>query len=525
VTPGTGDGVPSPSGWVLAVDLGTTGLKVGAVAEDGRILACEHTEIPTHFGDDGAVEQDPHFWWAAIAAGCRALVARPEIDPAHVVGVALTGEYGSTVPVGVDGGPVAPCLIWADHRGRRWSQAAFGGPASGYKPTAVPPFLRYTAGMPSPNGADPTGHALYLRYGRPDVYAQVATLMEPTDYLGLRLTGITAATPASMLATWLTDNRPSAASPVYVPKLLSLTRRDEAKLPPLRPTASVLGGVTDTAAQDLGIPAGVPVVCGVPDLHAAYVGAGALAQRRAHFSISTTSWVSAAVPGKKTDLLHQIASIPGVGPGKYLMVNNHETAGACLQWLRDGIDRPSEPLATYPELLELAGTAAPGSGGVLFTPWLKGERSPVDDAFLRAAFLNVSLQTRRAELVRAVLEGVAHNMRWLVEAADKFAGARLDPIRALGGGARSDLWCQIHADILGRPVERVADPAEAQVRGVALMALVQLGRLTWAQAEERVPVDRVFSPDPATTPGYEHQYQAFAKAYGRLKSWYRFLNA
>ncbi len=516
--------VASGTGWVLAIDLGTTGLKVGAVAEDGTILGCEHAEIPTQFGDDGAVEQDPAFWWSSIAAGCQALVARPEIVASDAVGVALTGQYGSTVAVDAAGAPVAPCLIWADHRGRPWSQAAFGGPVSGYKPTAVPPFLRYTAGMPSPNGADPTGHALYLRYGRPGVYANATTLMEPTDFLGLRLTGVIAATPASMLATWLTDNRPSAASPSYVRRLVELTRRDEARLPPLRATASVLGGVTNSAAAELGIPTGVPVVCGVPDLHAAYVGAGVLDEGRAHFSISTTSWVSAAVPSKKTDLFHQIAAIPGVGPGRYLMVNNHETAGACLQWLRDGIDRPSGPLATYPELLDLAATAAPGSGGVLFTPWLKGERSPVDDAHLRAAFLNVSLQTRRAELVRAVLEGVAHNMRWLVEAADKFVGSRLDPIRVLGGGARSDLWCQIHADILGRTVERVDHPAEAQVRGVALLALVQLGRLTWEQAQERVPVDQVFAPDAANRAGYEHQYQAFVKVYGRVKPWYRFLN-
>jgi xylulokinase len=327
-----------------------------------------------------------------------------------------------------------------------------------------------------------------------------------------------------MLASWLTDNRPSATTPRYVPKLVALTRREEHKLPRLLPTASVLGGISLLAAKELGLPTGVPVVCGVPDLHAAYVGAGALDEGRAHFSISTTSWVSAAVPGKKTDLFHQIASIPGVGPAKYLMVNNHETAGACLQWLRDGIDRPDHPVAEYDELTQLAATAEPGSGGVIFTPWLKGERSPVDDANLRAAFLNVSLHTRRAELVRAVLEGVAHNLRWLVEAADKFAGTRLEPLRALGGGARSDLWCQIHADVLGRPVERIDRPAEAQVRGVALMALVQLGRLSWAEAEQRVPLDRRFDPDPATRERYDHQYEAFAKVYGRVKPWYRFLN-
>jgi xylulokinase len=510
------------AGWVLAVDLGTNGLKVGAIGEDGAVLATEHAENDTHFGDDGAVEQDPRQWWDLIAAAARALVGRAGIDAANAVGVAITGQYGSTVAVDARGEPVLPCLVWADHRGRRWSRAAFGGPASGFKPQAVPPFLRYTAGMPSPNGADPSGHALYLRYGRSDDYRRIATMLEPVDYLGFRLTGVVAATPASMLASWLTDNRPGA-EPRYVPKLVSATRRDPSRLPPLRPTASILGGLTAAAAADTGLPEGTPVVCGVPDLHAAYVGAGTLAEGRGHFAVSTTSWVSAAVPGKKTDLFHQIASIPGVGPAKYLMVNNHETAGAALQWLRDGIARP-ETTASYEELLALAATAAPGSDGVLFTPWLKGERSPVDDAHLRAAFLNVSLTTRRADLIRAVLEGVAHNLRWLAEAADGFAGRRLEPLRILGGGARADLWCQIHADVLGRTIERVADPAAAQVRGVALLALVQLGRATWADVESRVPVDRVFTPDPSLRDGYEHQYASFAKVYSRLRPWYRRLN-
>jgi xylulokinase len=235
------------------------------------------------------------------------------------------------------------------------------------------------------------------------------------------------------------------------------------------------------------------------------------------------------VPFKKTDLLHQIASIPGVRPEQYLLVNNHETAGACLQWVRDGVLRRSRGHGTdwhpsYDELVDLARQSPVGAGGVVFTPWLKGERSPVDDRTLRAAFLNVSLETAQADLVRAVLEGVAYNLRWLLEAADSFTKRRLDPLRVLGGGARSDLWCQIHADITGRRVERVADAPHAQLRGVALLALVSLGRATWPEAESRVPVDRTFSPDPAAQSVYEPQYRAFERVYRQLKGWYRRLN-
>jgi xylulokinase len=513
--------------WVLAVDLGTSGLKVGSVSEDGVLLSVFHADLTTTFTDDGGVEQDTDSWWVGVRAGVAHALAAGA-DPAALVAVAITGQYGSTVPVGPRGDAVGPCLIWADDRGARWARAAVGGPAAGYRPSVVAPWIRHTGGLPSPNGADPSGHALYLRYGRPELHARVALLLEPVDFLGLRFTGVAAATPASAVGSWLTDNRPGAPLE-YVPKLVRLARRDPAKLPPLRPSGSVLGGIAADASAELGLPEGVPVLGGVPDLHAAYVGSGAVEDYQAHVAISTTSWVSCAVPFKKTDVFHQIASVPGVRPGQYLMINNHETAGACLQWVRDGVLRTpgghgSDWQPSYDDLVALAAESPPGAGGVVFTPWLKGERSPVDDRNLRAAFLNVSLDTDQADLVRAVLEGVAYNLRWLLEAADSFAKQRLDPLRVLGGGAQSDLWCQIHSDVTGRRVERIGSPGHAQLRGVALLALVGLGRLTLPETAERVPLDTVFEPEPAAQATYEPLYRAFASAYGRLKGWYRSLN-
>ena len=511
-------------GWVLAIDLGTTGLKVGAVATSGEIVATAHTEFVTTLTPDGGAEQDPDEWWAGIRAGVAELLASGAVDAAGLTAVGITGQYASTVPVDSAGRPVGPCLTWADDRGGRLARSTYGGIAAGYKPTAILPWLRYTGGAPSPGGADPSGHALYLKHERPEIYASTATLLEPLDYLGLRFTGRVAATPASMVASWLTDNRKGAALR-YVPSLVQAAGRDADKLPRLTPSGSVLGSLSAEAAADLGLAAGAPVVTGVPDLHSAYLASGAVEDYAAHFTISTTSWVSCALPFKKTDVLHQIASIPGLHPGHYLMINNHETAGVCLQWLKDGVLSGEPWSPSYEEILGVAGEAKPGSGGVIFTPWLKGERSPVDDRNLRAAFLGVSLHTDRGDLVRAVLEGVAYNMRWLVEVADGFAGRRLDPLRVLGGGAQSDLWCQIHADILGRPVERVADPAYAQLRGVALYALIALGRLRLADVPALTPAAQTFSPDPAAQAVYAPMYDEFTKVYGRLKGMYRRLGA
>jgi xylulokinase len=244
-------------------------------------------------------------------------------------------------------------------------------------------------------------------------------------------------------------------------------------------------------------------------------------------TISTTSWIGCEVPFKRTDVFHQIASVPGVRPGGYLVANNHETAGLCLQWLRDafGPGDGASAESDYARLTTIAATAPPGSGGVLFTPWLNGERSPVEDRNLRAAFLNISLTTERAHLVRAVLEGVAFNARWLLDAVERFVKRPMPVLRILGGGAISDLWCQIHADILNRRIEQVADPMYANLRGAAFFAAISLGRMDFGDVAARVRVTGTFDPDPSARAVYEPIYSEYRRLYHRLHGMYAKLNA
>jgi xylulokinase len=356
-----------------------------------------------------------------------------------------------------------------------------------------------------------------MRNCEPELYARTRALLEPVDYLGLRLTGRAVATPASMLLSWLTDNRPGA-KPAYVPELVRRSTRSSARLPQLVPTGSVVGDVLPDVAAGLGIPQ-VPVVAGVPDLHSSYLGSGAVEPFQAHLTISTTAWIACEVPFKRTDVLHQLASVPGLDPASYLVANNHETAGLCLKWMRDSVAADS-----YEELCRLAATVPAGSGGVIFTPWLNGERTPVEDRNLRAAFLNVSLGTTRAHLVRAVLEGVAFNARWLLDAVEKFVGKPLPVLRILGGGAQSDLWCQVHADILDRRIERVADPMYASLRGAGLFAAMSLGKLSLEDVRGLVKVTDTFEPNAGTRGVYAPMYEEFKGLYGRLHRTYARLN-
>lgn len=516
--------------WILAVDLGTGGPKTGAITLTGELLAVSHRAVATTFSADGGAVQDPHAWWDGIRQGV-AEVLHNGVVAGDAVGVGITGQWGSTVPVGVDGEVVGPCMLWSDTRGRALAARRLGGPINvvGYSPGNLIRWLRLTGGAPSPGGADPLGHHLHLSSREPELYSRIDTLLEPLDYLGMRFTGRRAATQASMILSWLTDNRPRGTNSGYVATLVRRSGREMAKLPELVPTGSVLGGLQHAVASELGLPAGVPVVAGIPDLHTGYIGSGAVAPYAGHVTISTSAWIGCAVPFKRTDVFHQIASVPGLRAGAYLVANNHETAGVCLQWLRDSIDSSTETDASntagYERLTALASIAPVGSGGVLFTPWLNGERSPVDDRTLRAAFLNISMTTERSHLVRAVLEGVAFNARWLLDSVERFIKRPMPVLRILGGGAISDVWCQIHADILGRRIERVAEPMYANLRGAALFASMSLGNIDLAGAAARVRVDATFDPDPQARKVYAPMYAEYRRLYHRLHGVYARLNA
>lgn len=237
-------------------------------------------------------------------------------------------------------------------------------------------------------------------------------------------------------------------------------------------------------------------------------------------AVSTTGWISVPITRKKTDIVRNCATVPGIDDATYLVANNHETAGMCLQWLKGAMGGTLD----YEQLTELAGTADAGSGGVIFTPWLKGERSPVADRTMRAGFHNMSLATTQGDLIRSVLEGVAYNNQWLHEAVEKFVGGRLDNIRFIGGGAQSDLWCQIHADVMDRTIEQVTDPLYCGLRGAALSAAMTLGEVRQEELRGLVTVKQTYVPNPANRAAYDRLYAEFPGLYSSQKKFFRRLN-
>ena len=421
--------------YVLAVDLGTGGPKVGFVSLAGRVAHQEHHVLDPIFLADGGVTVDAEEWWATILGAAKRALADGAVDPAKVVAVSTTGQWASTIPVDRSGVPVAHGLSWMDGRGGELVRDRIGGSVGGYKPRVLAEFVRRSGGVPSLDGADPVGHRLYWKHARPDVWNAARWLLEPVDYLSMRFTGVAAASPVSMTGSWLIDTR-DPAKLAYDSRLVQLAGGGADKLPPLQPFGSVMGMVQPSVATELGVGDSVAVVTGSPDLHTAAIGSGSMRVGEAHLAVSTTGWIGVPTERKKTDVIRQVATVPGLDERSYLVANNHETAGMCLQWFRMIL---GEREFDYAALTNLAADSAAGAGGVIFTPWLKGERSPVADRSARAGFHGMGLATTRADLVRAVMEGVAYNNVWLLAAVEKFVGGRLDHIRMIGGGAQSDL--------------------------------------------------------------------------------------
>ncbi|MFO7632624.1 MAG: FGGY-family carbohydrate kinase [Caldilinea sp.] len=518
---------------LLAIDLGTSGPKVAVFSAQGELLAGAGESLRLIFQPDGGVEQDPAEWWAAICTAARRVLREVDGADRRIAGIAVTAQWSGTVPIGADGEPLMNAITWMDARGARHIRQVTGGFPSfaGYGARKLWSWLRKTGGAPGHSGKDSVAHILYLRRERPEIYARTVKFLEPKDYINYKLTGRIVSTVETVTLHWVTDHR-AIDNIRYDDELLRLAGLERARLPDeLLRSTDVIGALTPAAAADLGLGEHVQVVGGAPDLHTAAIGSGAVADYVAHCYIGTSSWLSCHVPFKKTDILHNMAALPSAIPGRYMLINEHEVAGAALTFVRDRVFFGEDALMSnpppddsYARLAVLAAATAPGSNRVIFTPWLNGERSPVDDHTLRGGWHNLSLRTTRGDLVRSVYEGVAFNTRWLHIYVEKFIGRRLESVRLVGGGARSDLWCQIHADVLQRPIWQVADPVHINTRGAAFLAAVGLGYLALDELDAHTPVARIFEPQSAPASLYDDLFEQFVEIYRKTHGIYRHLN-
>jgi xylulokinase len=498
---------------VLAIDLGTGGPKVAVVDETGRTLAWSARPVHTTMLPPDGAEQDPHAMWEAVVDAARATLASWGGDVAALRAVAVTSQFMSTVPVAADGTPVGPCIMWMDGRGGADNLALLND-------RSFPLWIDRHGLIPLPSGTDGLGHIAVLRREHPDAYDNAAFFVEPMDYVNARLTGRVCATQNTAFPFATVDNRTWGAVE-HDPDLVAAAGVDPTRLPPLVPLTGFIGQVTRTAAEQLGLAAGTPVTTGTIDSVTSAVGSGALTERDGSIMIGTTAVMVSHIETKRGDVGSGLIGLPSPVPERYFVMAENGLGGRALEWFLRSVVYPDDAFATtsagalpedaYSRAESAAASVAPGSDGALFLPWLLGSIAPAPSDDARAAFAGLGLQHSRAHLARAVFEGVALNLAWLLPHMEAFIGNRLPFVRFGGGGAQSDLWAQILADALCVPVHQLDDPRTMNARGAAFLAFAELGNLTLDDVPSLLQVRAVRDPDPAAVP-------AMADALARLSA-------
>lgn len=516
---------------VLAVDLGTSGCKSALVSLDGRVHAWSFRPVALHV-QGARAEQAPEEWWAAFLGSAGEVLAGDAGLRRRVVAVCCSAQTEGTVCVDAAGRPIGRALTWLDSRGAAAiARRAHGRLLNfeGYAPLKLWRWLRLTGGAPSLSGRDSAGHMAFIRDQEPERYERTHKFLNVPDYLNLRLTGRLCATQDSTFTAWVTDNR-DAKQLRYDARLIRMLGIAADKLPEIVHSTDILGPLLPEVARALGLDPKTVVVGGAVDTSATAVGA-AVGDFETHLYLGTSSWLGAHVPFMKTDVRHKIAAVPCAVDGRYLAMALQSTAGANLSFLRDRILYHPDELASdeehpavYEVLNQIAARVPPGARGLIYTPWLMGERTPVDDPCLRAGLINLSLEHSREDIFRAFLEGVALNTRWMMEPFARLLGRDPGTITAVGGGAQSDVWCQIIADVTGQPIRQLDCPIQANALGATFIAGVGIGALRFADLGQLRRARRTYEPSRALRRLYADKFETFKEVRTRLAPLYRRLN-
>jgi xylulokinase len=526
---------------IIAYDVGTTGLKtcLFSVGRELTLLASEMEGYDLYILDDGGAEQEPLQWWEAMCATTQKLLSKTATAPEEIAGISFCSQMQGLVLVDRDGQPLRRMMSYMDQRACDELQETIG---RGFKIAGINLFkllisIRET-GVVAASVKDPVWKYRWVEKNEPAVFERIYKWLDVKEFLICKCTGQFVMTEDSAFATLLYSSRKGKAGwSKAVCKLLGV---DLNHLSPVINSTDRAGIITPEAASMLGLAAGTPVFGGGGDASLIGVGAGSVLSGETHIYAGTSGWVSTVVDKPLLDINAMIASIVGAQPGKFNYFAELETAGKCLEWVKDHlaldeigvyldgelVHQSKETVFTslYDYLSKVTEKVQPGSGGVIFTPWLHGNRCPFEDSAARGMFFNIGLETGKSELIRSVVEGVCFHLRWMLESQEKKIKTS-ETIRFVGGGALSAVTCQILADVLQREVETVENPQNVGAVGSAIVAAIGLGLIdSFSAAKQLVPAAGTYSPNPEHKRIYDRHYQVFKNLYRDNRKSYHFLN-
>ncbi|GHO45505.1 xylulokinase [Ktedonospora formicarum] len=502
---------------LLGLDLGTTGVKAALFAsEDGRVLADAFIDYPLSHPHPGWAEQQPEEWWQATLTAIKFCLERASdlgVRPTDVRGVGLSGQMHGVVLLDERRDVLRPCIIWADQRSDaqcHWMTERVGAEQ----------LITYVSNPALTGFSAPK--LLWVRDNEPEIFARVRTVLLPKDYIRFRLTGVLAMEISDAAGTCLLDVKRGNWSQ----EVLKAIELDPEILPPVVPADRTSGTTTSEVESLTGLPAGVPVAGGGADNACGAVGNGVVVPGLALVSVGTSGIVLAHATSPQVDTsgpVPRVHTFNHAVPGAWYLMGVTQGAGLSMRWLRDNIGLPERALErwtgtdAYETLAREAESVAPGSDGLIFLPYLQGERTPHLDAYARGGWLGLTASHDRRHLVRSVMEGVAFSLKDCMTIIGE-QGLSLNQVRATGGGAKSLLWRQIIADVLETELV-TTNSSEGPAFGAALLAGVAAG--VYASVPEAcsqtVRIVERTEPQAKTAPAYRQAYETYRALYPALK--------
>ncbi|MHA1674036.1 MAG: xylulokinase [Promethearchaeota archaeon] len=516
--------------FILAFDHGTSGMKTAIVSIKGELQGFAYQNYGLYHFEQGCAEQDPQDWWDALVNTSKKVIEDTKIHPSKIIAIVSSNQMDGTVPVDKNGHPLHNCITWLDSRGSKIIKEKFGGIIGGYNLRTIINWILRTGGAPSLSGKDIIGHILWLKKHFSEIYENTWKFMDCKDYLNFRLTGKVYTSHDCGILTWLV-NSSDINNIHYDDKLLRLAGLEKHKLPELKTSTFNLGPILPSIAQELGLDPSTQVILGAGDMASAAIGSGAVLPGQGHICLGTSSWIITHTIRRKLDIDHYIGSIPSAIPNMYMIVGEQEAAGINLNWIKDNVLyhkdkllKEEQKLDVYKIFDELVSEIPPGAHNMIFTPWLFGERAPVEDHTLRGGLFNISLDTDRRHILRAIFEGVAFNSRWLLQSEEKLVGKPFEEISLMGGGSTSDVWCQIYADVLNRTIKQAKHGQESNSIGAALIASIALGKISWDDIPLLISYKAVYTPQKENRKIYDTLFKEFVNIYTSNKKMYQRLN-
>ncbi len=492
------------------VDVGTTSIKAGIVDdEDYRVVRKSSIPAQVLHPRSGYAEQDPDVLFQNVLG-----LLKEVCDGYDVESIALTTHMAGFVPVDRDGKELYNLVIWLDERGKGYPRKLFSGllKIEGYNLLELLRFLRATGGAPSRTGKDVLSKILWLRENEPDVFRRTWKFLDVKGYLLFRLTGNAVMSHDEANLTWLADTKEKRAE--WHDGLMKRHGLNSKMLPEIRDSTDIAGKILPEIRKEIGLKDNIPVLVGAGDMCTAAIGSGAVKSDEVHIYIGTSDWIAAHVDRRVADVRHYVGTILSGIPKKYLLVAEQEVAGGVIDWVAEnfgiGDHRKMDEIVLETET------------DLIFTPWFYGERAVIDDHHVRGSIVNLSLSTKKEEIIRAAFEGIALNVAWAFEVVEKFV--RANRIAAVGGGARYNSLCKIMADALQKRIERIAEPENAGLRGLAVISSAGLKKERFEDAVKKFRIERVFEPDREMRGYYVRKLKILKEYYKRTRGIFRKYN-